>query len=417
MKMLMCGITIFGLILAMGLIPGCERKSNTSLTRTDDETAGPTTPPEDYKQWDAPPEMMIDLAKIYLATVKTEIGDIKCELMPASAPMTVNNFIFLAREGFYDGSSFHRVEEDVMAIGGKPLDGLYDGPGYTIPDEITDDMRFDEGGYVAMAKADDPNTAGSQFFITYEQSPWLNGVFSIFGKVVHGMDVVRNLKIVDTRIDTHSKGTGILSVKISELEESLLPREKKPFVPVAPQLVDGRPLAKLPILEREFIYNTAPEMVIDPVKSYSARFVTTKGTIDVKLRPDINPVSVNNFVVLAKLGYWDNFPFTTVVRWRYAISGSPGAKPRSDIGYSIPWEDSPDLPPGIGKLCYWLHARMDGSSSGSNIFFMMTNDPRGHYGNVFGEVSKAGMKVVWSIPADDENKPKEKIIRVDIIEG
>jgi cyclophilin family peptidyl-prolyl cis-trans isomerase len=224
-----------------------------------------------------------------------------------------------------------------------------------------------------------------------------------------------NLKLVDPNKDTH-KGTGILSVKISELEESLLPKEKKPFVPKAPQLVDGRPLAKLPILDREFIYNTAPEMVIDPAKSYIARFVTTKGTIDVKLRPDINPVSVNNFVVLAKLGYWDNFPFTTVVRWRYAISGSPRAKPRSDIGYSIPWEDSPDLPLNIGKLGYWLHARMDGSSSGSIIFFMMTNDPRGHYGNVFGEVSQTSMNVVWSIPNDDENSPQVKIIMVDIIE-
>ena len=74
------------------------------------------------------------------------------------------------------------------------------------------------------------------------------------------------------------------------------------------------------------------------------------------------------------------------------------------------------MPLSIGKLGYWLHAKMDGSSSGSNIFFMMTNDLRGHYGNVFGEVSKAGMDVVRSIPADDENKPKEKIIRVDIIE-
>ncbi|MBN2531489.1 MAG: peptidylprolyl isomerase [Spirochaetales bacterium] len=414
MKKWMCRIILFSLILGMGLIPGCERKSDTTVTGTDDKKAVPTRPPEDYKQWDAPPEMMIDLAKIYLATVKTEVGDIKFELMPAEAPVTVNNFIFLAGKGFYDGSSFHRVEEDVMAIGGKPFDGFYDGPGYTIPDEITTDIRFDEGGYVAMVKSSDPNTAGSQFFITLDQTPWLNGMYSIFGKVVEGLDVVKRLKIVDPSKDTH-KGTGILSINISELEESLLPG-KKPFVPKAPQLADSRPLAKLPIPAREFIYNTAPEMMIDPNKSYSARFVTTRGTIDAKLRPDINPVSVNNFVVLAKLGYWDNFPFTTVVRWRYAISGSPRAKPRSDIGYSIPWEDSPLLPLGIGKLGYWLHARMDGSSSGSNIFFMLTNDIRGHYGNVFGEVSQAGMKIVRSIPADDENKPKEKIIRVDIIE-
>lgn len=390
MKKWMCGIILFSLIPALGLILGCQ------------------------KQWKVPPKMKIDLSKIYLATVKTEIGDIKFELMPADAPVTVNNFIFLARKKVYNGSSFHYVEEEVMAIGGKPGDGKHDGPGYTIPDEITDDMRFDEGGYVAMVKSDEPNTAGSQFFITFEQTPWLSGMFTIFGKVVEGMDVVRNLEIVDPNEDAH-KGTGILSVKISELEEGLLPR-KEPFVPKAPQLVDGRPLADLPILDREFIYNTPPEMVIDPTKSYSARFVTTMGTIDVKLRPDINPVSVNNFVVLAKLGYWDNFPFTTVVKWRYAISGSPRAKPRSDIGYYIPWEDSPDLPLKIGTLGYWLHARMDGSSSGSIIFFMQTNDIRGHYGNVFGEVSEAGMKVVYSIPPDDENKPKETIIKIIIIE-
>jgi len=403
MKRWICAVILFSLIPVLGLIPGCERKANTSGTRK-----------EDYKQWDAPPEMKIDPAKFYLATIETKVGDINIELMPAEAPVTVNNFIFLAREKFYDGSSFHRVEKEVMAIGGKPLDGLYDGPGYTIPDEITEEMRFDEGGYVAMVKTDEPDTAGSQFFITLGQTPWLNSIYTIFGKVVEGMDVVKNLKLVDPRIDTH-KGTGILSVKISEPKESLLP-EKKPFVPKAPELVDGRPLADLPIPEREYIYNTPPKMVIDPAKSYIARFNTTKGTIDVRLRPDINPVSVNNFVVLAKLGYWDNFPFTTVVRWRYAISGSPRAKPRSDIGYYIPWEDSPALPLHIGSLGYWLHARMDGSSSASNIFFMMTNDPRGHYGNVFGEVLGDGIDIVRSIPADDENKPKEKIIRVDIIE-
>ncbi|MBN2442516.1 MAG: peptidylprolyl isomerase, partial [Spirochaetales bacterium] len=289
-------------------------------------------------------------------------------------------------------------------------------PGYTIPDEITKDFRFDEGGYVVMAKSADPDTAGSQFFITFDQSPWLNGMYTHFGKVVEGMDVAKKLKIVEPTKDAVIKGTGILSIEISELEESLLPKEKKPFVPNAPQLVEGRPLAKLPIEDREFIYNTAPKMVIDPKKSYSAKFVTTKGTIDVTLRPDINPVSVNNFVVLAKLGYWDNFPFTTVVRFRYAISGSPKAKPRSDIGYSIPWEDSPDLPLTIGKLGYWLHAKMDGSCSASNIFFMMTNDIRGHYGNVFGEVSQEGMKVIRSIPPDEENKPKETIIKVLITE-
>jgi len=141
------------------------------------------------KQWPAPPAMGIDPRKRYAATIETVRGTIELELAPQHAPRTVNNFVFLAREGFYDGVPFHRVIADFMIQGGDPTGTGRGGPGYKFGDELSGNPLKHETGVISMANAG-PDTNGSQFFITHSPQPHLNGKHTVFGRVVKGQDVV-----------------------------------------------------------------------------------------------------------------------------------------------------------------------------------------------------------------------------------
>ena len=132
-----------------------------------------------------------------IAVFETNHGTFEIELFEDKAPITVKNFIDLAEKGFYDGLIFHRVIDGSMIQGGDPNGMGTGGPGYTIPDEFHKDLKHDSEGVLSMANAG-PNTGGSQFFITLAATPWLDGHHSVFGKVVKGMDVVREIGKVDT---------------------------------------------------------------------------------------------------------------------------------------------------------------------------------------------------------------------------
>ena len=132
-----------------------------------------------------------------IAVFETNHGTFEIELFEDKAPITVKNFIDLAEKGFYDGLIFHRVIDGFMIQGGDPNGMGTGGPGYTIPDEFHKDLKHDSEGVLSMANAG-PNTGGSQFFITLAATPWLDGHHSVFGKVVKGMDVVREIGKVDT---------------------------------------------------------------------------------------------------------------------------------------------------------------------------------------------------------------------------
>ena len=149
--------------------------------------------------------MHIDPSKSYTATFETSRGSIVCELFPKEAPKTVNNFVFLAREGFYDGTKFHRVIADFMIQGGDPTGTGSGGPGYRFEDETKGSPHKHAPGTLSMANAG-PNTNGSQFFITHVETGWLNGKHTIFGKVKSGKDIV----------DTVKQGDTLKSVKIDE---------------------------------------------------------------------------------------------------------------------------------------------------------------------------------------------------------
>ena len=128
-----------------------------------------------------------------IAVIQTNKGTIEIELFEDKTPITTKNFIDLAQKGFYDGIIFHRVIDGFMIQGGDPTGLGTGGPGYTIEDEFRDDLTFDGEGILAMANTGMPHTGGSQFFITLAKTPWLNNHHTIFGKVVKGMDVVRDI--------------------------------------------------------------------------------------------------------------------------------------------------------------------------------------------------------------------------------
>ncbi len=167
------------------------------------------------KQYRSAPEMQIDPAKHYTATFHTSRGDFSVELFAREAPITVNNFVFLAREGFYNGTTFHRVIRGFMAQGGDPTGTGRGGPGYQFNDEPGALAgKHDQAGILSMANAG-RNTNGSQFFITFGPTPHLNGQHGVFGRVVSGMDVVNSLRERDPDRD-RQPGDAIMSIDIGE---------------------------------------------------------------------------------------------------------------------------------------------------------------------------------------------------------
>jgi len=167
------------------------------------------------KQYASAPPMLIDKNKQYFATVKmARGGEFVIQLYPDKAPITVNSFVFLARQGYFDGVTFHRVLEGFMAQGGDPTGTGGGGPGYEFVNENSD-LTFDKAGVVAMANAG-PDTNGSQFFITFGPQPRLNGGYTIFGQVINGMEVVNGLTRRDPDTHPNFPGDAMQSVTITE---------------------------------------------------------------------------------------------------------------------------------------------------------------------------------------------------------
>ncbi|MGI9259758.1 MAG: peptidylprolyl isomerase [Gammaproteobacteria bacterium] len=155
-------------------------------------------------QWDAPPELGIDVSRNYSVSIETDRGEIELELYPQHAPLTVNNFVFLAGQGFYDGVLFHRVIANFMIQGGDPTGTGSGGPGYRFADECDDNPLKHERCVISMANAG-PNTNGSQFFITHLATPHLDGKHTVFGKVTSGEEIV----------DAIQQGDPMISVKVA----------------------------------------------------------------------------------------------------------------------------------------------------------------------------------------------------------
>ena len=168
------------------------------------------------KQWSTPPEMVIDPKKKYSATISTDKGDMVIELFADKTPKTVNNFVFLAREGYYDDTIFHRVIPDFMVQGGDPTGSGRGGPGYRFNDEFHPGLKHNKPGILSMANAG-PGTNGSQFFITHTPTPHLDGKHSVFGQLTSGLDVLMAIPERDPMRPQYP-GVKITSIAISESE-------------------------------------------------------------------------------------------------------------------------------------------------------------------------------------------------------
>jgi cyclophilin family peptidyl-prolyl cis-trans isomerase len=210
-----------GMVLALGLAaiglvavtacgsPTSETAATPPIAPAEAEAGGAT------QQWSSPPTMQIDPSKSYDAVFKTEIGDFTVRLFPEQAPATVNNFVFLARQGYYDNTTFHRVLPGFMAQGGDPTGTGGGGPGYSFDDEFHPELQFDKPGLLAMANRG-PNTNGGQFFITYAPTTHLNGLHTIFGEVVDGAEVLSRLSPRDPQANPDFQGDGLISIDIIE---------------------------------------------------------------------------------------------------------------------------------------------------------------------------------------------------------
>lgn len=204
------------LVLAFGLYSYFGKtnqpEANEPAEQQQQAAAQPST---NAKQYAAAPEMTIDPNKKYFATFEMEKGGMfQVELYPQKAPITVNSFVFLARDGFFDGVTFHRVLEGFMAQGGDPTGTGAGGPGYEFVNEDSD-LTFDKAGVVAMANAG-RDTNGSQFFITFGPTPELNGGYTIFGQVTEGMEIVNAITRRDPNMNPDFTGDVIKTIIITE---------------------------------------------------------------------------------------------------------------------------------------------------------------------------------------------------------
>ncbi len=185
-------------VALVALVAACGGSDPTPVPTPRPAASQPTAAPAVKKmlqKGDKPqaPSGALDRSKTYIATFKTDIGTFKTELYDDKAPLAVENFVNLARIGYYDNTVFHRVLENFMAQGGDPTGTGSGGPGYRFRDEIDPALTFDSPGILGMANSG-PNTNGSQFYITFLATPHLNGGYTVFGKVTEGMDVVLKIK-------------------------------------------------------------------------------------------------------------------------------------------------------------------------------------------------------------------------------
>ena len=177
------------------------------------------------KQWEREPEMKIDKSKVYVARLDTTAGPIVLELYPKLAPHHVNNFVFLAKEGYYNGVIFHRVIPGFMIQGGDPTGTGMGGPGYEIKAEFNDTKHV-RGVLSTARKGNDVNSAGSQFFIMHGTAPSLDNQYTVFGKVIEGLETVD--KIANAPTGANDRPRDPTSIKSITIEEKDAPKEKAP---------------------------------------------------------------------------------------------------------------------------------------------------------------------------------------------
>ncbi len=338
------------------------------------------------RQFSAPPPAVIDPAAKYYATLHTERGKVVVELFADQTPLTVNNFVFLAQNGWFDNTTFHRVLPGFVIQSGDPTGTGFGGPGYYIDDEIIEGLNFDAAGWIGMANAG-PNTNGSQFFITLGPTPDLSGKYTLFGKVISGLEVLNKISPRDPSADPEAAPGDILkSVTISNEAGDATPK----------------------LLQ----WSSPPTLTIDANKTYAATLNTARGKIVIELLPQEAPITVNNFVFLARQGYYDGVTFHRVLPGFVAQGGDPTGTGSGGPGYFIPNEDSALRFEAAGVVAMANSGR---DRNGSQFFITYAPLPAldGGY-TIFGRVT-AGLDVALAItprdPATSPNAPPGDVIQ------
>jgi cyclophilin family peptidyl-prolyl cis-trans isomerase len=350
----------------------------------------PETPADRDGMYSAPPEMQIDPETHYAAEIETEHGTITARLFAERAPTTVNNFVFLAREGYYDGITFHRVIPDFMVQAGDPSGTGSGGPGYTFEDEFDPTLSHDRVGTLSMANSG-ADTNGSQFFITLAPTTWLDDRHTVFGRVIDGLDALQSIRPRDPETATEP-GDVIETIRILESEtpfETTLPAPGEAPVPEAAEA-------------RNAFFARPPEMRIDTEATYEATIRTAKGDIVVTLDAAAAPVTVNNFVTLAEEGFYDGLTFHRVEPEFVIQGGDPTGTGQGGPGYVLPAEIGLEHVEGaiaMARLPDQGNPRR--MSSGSQFYITLKPTPQldGAY-TVFGQVTE-GMDVVNAIEVGD----------------
>ncbi|MEZ4771131.1 MAG: peptidylprolyl isomerase [Caldilineales bacterium] len=287
-----------------------------------------------------PPDMAIDPGKVYLATFETTKGDFTAELYSQDAPNAVNNFVVLSEMGYYDGMPAFQAGPPMAVLTGDAAGDGNGSPGYDFPAEIGIPNPAGTIGYLRLPDQVNPEqlSNGSQLYITLEAVPEIDGIYSAFGYILDGLDVAQTIE----------QGDVINKVVISEAAERSAPTPPPPtptptpFAPTSDTSGD-RPLAALDPAERNDMFNVPPEMTLEEGVDYTARIVTDKGDIVVDLYEDQTPITVNNFVTLANLGFYDNTTFHRVIEGFMAQAGDPTGTGTGGPGYTFQDEIVPDL--------------------------------------------------------------------------
>ena len=309
------------------------------------------------------PDMAIDPDKVYLATFETTKGDFTAELYSQEAPNAVNNFVVLSEMGYYDGMPAFQAGPPMAVLTGDAAGDGNGSPGYDFAAEIGVPNPAGTVGYLRLPDQVNPEriSNGSQLYITLEAVPEIDGIYSAFGFILDGLDIAQSIE----------QGDVITQVVISEAAERMAPTPPPPtpvptpFAPTSDASGD-RPLAALDPAERNNIFNSPPEMTLEDGVDYTARIVTDKGDIVVDLYEDQAPITVNNFVTLANLGFYDNTMFHRVLEGFMAQAGDPTGTGMGGPGYTFQDEIVPELVfDGAGILAM---ANSGPSTNGSQFF-------------------------------------------------
>ncbi len=383
-------------------------------------TASAAQPQAAIMQWAAPPTMSVDASKAYHATLRTTYGDITVELYPGEVPVTVNNFVFLARQGFYDGVAFHRVLRGFMIQGGDPTGTGRGGPGYRFADEqVTRDYLR---GTLAMANSG-PDTNGSQFFIMHEDFA-LPKDYTIFGMVTEGwvvLDAIANTA-VSARVPGGEQSLPLDDIVIQSIEvregEKISSAPATPIPSAAASASQPTPTPSAAAAaqqpqEANMQWDSPPAMSIDTARQYQATLRTTYGDITVELHPSEVPATVNNFVFLARQGFYDGVRFHRIIRGFMVQSGDPTGTGRGGPGYRFA-----DEPVTRDYLRGTLAMANAGPNTNGSQFFIMHQDgglPPAY--TIFGLVTE-GLDVLDAIanspvsigPGGERSLPVEEIV-------